>query len=135
MNDHARLVAIGTFRQPDEANMFRLRLDSEKIESHLEGEYTIATYPLISNAIGGVRVLVSERDAEVASHILEDHYRERAEADAKRAKTCPRCQSEAGLEVHRSPILGILAVLTLGIFCLLFPWPRYRCPECGHKWR
>ena len=136
MNSHYHPVAIGSCPQPHEAHLVQLKLGSEGVESSLDGEYTIAVNPLLSNVTGGVRILVSESDAEKASGILQDYCREKAEADAKKARICPECQSDNGVAVHRPLILSVVAVLTLGLlFCFVCPWRKYRCPECGCRWR
>ena len=100
--DENAFVVIGSFPQPHEAHMVQAILDSEGIESNLEGEYTIAANPLWSNALGGVRLAVSKSDVEPACRLLEEYRRGKAESEAKRARTCPQCQSEdVGIKKNR----------------------------------
>lgn len=135
MNEHAQLVVIRTFSHPDLARVLQAALDSEGIESHLGGEHTVAVAPYLANAIGGVQLLVRECDAPAAARILKDYSSARAKGDAERDGICPECQCENGRRIRRSVIFSVLAVLTLGLFCFLFHWPRYRCTDCGHEWR
>ena len=44
---------------------------------------------------------------------------------------CPHC-GEVGATV-RSPAIGMLKVLTLGLFAVAFPGSR-KCIHCGYKW-
>lgn len=134
MEDSCDTVVVATVSQPMDATMVQVRLGADGIESQLDGEFTVAVNPLLSNALGGVRVLVSAGDAERAAEIVADFFREKAEEEAVVAKTCPRCGSKNGAMVRRPLLLGLLAVVTLGAFCLLYPWYRYRCPDCKHKW-
>ena len=135
MTDHPRGVVIATFSQPQDAHIMQSLLASRDIPSELDGEYTIGANPLLSNAIGGVRLLVPPDHADTASKLLEECRRQRAEAQAERARTCPKCQSTNTRNIRESMIVGILAVITLGVLSLVFPYPRHKCIECGHKWR
>ncbi|MFO7821869.1 MAG: DUF2007 domain-containing protein, partial [Lentisphaeria bacterium] len=88
-----------------------------------------------SNAVGWVKVLVDEENLEDARCIIEEHRRTAAEQHEDARKRCPKCGGTDGQEIKRPLILGILAVLTLGALTLLIGWPRFKCPDCGHKWR
>jgi hypothetical protein len=134
MEQTAQMVAVATASQPMDATTLQLELGSYGIESELDGEFTIAINPILSNAIGGMKILVSAEDAEQARSILAAHAQAKAEERAAKAKTCPKCNHENGEEIRRPSWAGILAVFTLGVFCLLYPWPKYRCPDCHHKW-
>ncbi len=135
MESTPHMVVVATVSQPFEATPIQMKLGSFGIESELNGEMTVAANPFLSNAIGGIQVLVSETDAERATEILAEHRRVEAEEEAARARTCPKCGNTNGVPVKRPVLIAILAVVTLGAFCLLYPWPRYRCPDCRHKWR
>jgi hypothetical protein len=135
MEQTPQMIVVATVSQPLEATPVQVKLGSFGIESQLNGEMTIAANPLLSNAVGGIHVLVSESDAERAIEILAQHHREESEAEARRARSCPECGNENGVLVKRPIVIAILAVITIGAFCLLYPWPRYRCPDCRHKWR
>ena len=130
-----QLVVVGRFSQPYEVDTVQSILDSVGIESCTEGENTVAANPFLSNAIGGIRLLVFEPDAETAAQVLQNYHDEQVEDDLEKSSTCPSCQSKSITEVHHSIVFYILAVLTLGVFFLLFPWPRHRCTECKREWR
>jgi hypothetical protein len=135
MESTPHMVVVATVSQPFEATPIQMKLGSFGIESELNGEMTVAANPFLSNAIGGIQVLVSETDAERATEILAEHRRVEAEVEAVRARTCPKCGNTNGVPVKRPVLIAILAVVTLGAFCLLYPWPRYRCQDCRHKWK
>ena len=129
------MVTVATVSHPIEATPIQMKLGSFGLESELDGDLTVAAHPLLSNAIGGIHILVSSADAARASEILAEHRRAEAAEEAQRARTCPKCKSQNGIPVKRPVLVGILAVLTIGVFSLLYPWPRYKCPDCRHKWR
>ena len=135
MDKDDRLVVVGAFSQPYEVDTVQILLDSVGIESCTEGENTVAVDPFLSNAIGGIRLLVFESDAEAASEVLQNYHDEQAEQDLEKSRKCPSCQSDSIVDVHSVAIFYVLAVLTLGVFFLLFPWPRHKCSECKHEWR
>jgi len=129
------MVAVATASQPMDATTIQVELGSCGIESELDGEFTVAANPLLSNAIGGIKILVPVQDAERAMSILAISAQEKSEAAAVLAKTCPKCKNENGETVSRPNWAGILAVFTLGAFALFYPWPKYKCPNCNHTWR
>lgn len=69
--DTLRPVVVATFQDPLEASMARSRLEAEGILATLDGEYHVAMAWWISNAIGGVKLLVRQCDLESARRILE----------------------------------------------------------------
>ena len=129
------MVPITTVSQPAEATPLQVLLGSHGIKSQLDGDYTVAANPLLSNAVGGIQLMVSETNAKHATDILAEYRRAEAEEEAIRARTCPKCGCQNGDLIKRPLIFAILAIVTLGAFCLLYPWPKYKCPDCGHKWR
>jgi hypothetical protein len=64
------LVTVAKCSLPGEAHAIRVRLESEGIPVFLFDEFTIAMDWLLSNAIGGVKVQVSDYDLERAREIL-----------------------------------------------------------------
>ena len=126
---------VTTASQPMEATMIQVALGSHDIDSKLDGEYTIGVDPLLSNAIGGVKVMVAAEDLALAHQILTELEQNKKESEALKSRTCPSCGCEKGESMERPNIIGIASVLTLGAFTLLFPWSRYKCPDCGNKWK
>ena len=62
---------IAKFQYSAEAQIIKGRLESEGIQVFLSDNITIDTDPLVSNAIGGVKLKVLSTDAMEAQHILE----------------------------------------------------------------
>jgi hypothetical protein len=64
-----RLVTIGTFSTPWEAQIAQARLGAEGLHSLIANEHVIRLVAL-SNAVGGVQLKVRERDVEAAAAVL-----------------------------------------------------------------
>jgi hypothetical protein len=134
MEENIKMVAVATASQPMEATTIQVELGSCGIDSELDGEFTVAANPLLSNAIGGIKILVPLQEAERAMSILAANAQAKAEEEAALAKTCPKCKNENGEAIQRPNWAGVLAVITMGAFSVFYPWPKYRCPDCNHKW-
>lgn len=49
------------------------RLKDEFITCYLQDEYTVTIDPLLSNAIGGIKLMVAEAQIDRAKEILQDY--------------------------------------------------------------
>lgn len=65
-------IVICTYDNYIPAHIALGRLQSENINCYLQDEYTVTIDPLISNAIGGIKLLVAEAQAERALSILQN---------------------------------------------------------------
>lgn len=64
------LKVVRKFSFPHEANIAKINLESVGINSHIADEHTINMQWLYSDAMGGVRLMVSEADFDAAMEIL-----------------------------------------------------------------
>lgn len=62
---------IAVFTYSSEAQIIKSRLEAEGIEVFLFDQFTVDTDPLVSNAIGGIKLKVWAHDEERALQILE----------------------------------------------------------------
>ena len=72
------------------ANMQLSMLKEQGIDCYLKDEYTITIDPLLSPAIGGMKLMVEENQAESANQILEDSDKTFLQTIA-----CPNCGKHA----------------------------------------
>ncbi len=68
-----RLVTIASFATPLDAHLAKNRLEADGIRAALEAETTSSMAWYLTNAIGGVKLLVFEQDAEQAVTVLEEN--------------------------------------------------------------
>ena len=67
------MTTIATFTTPEDAHLFRAYLGAQGIEGFLLDEYFVQLFWKYSNAIGGVRVVVDDADAEAATKVYETY--------------------------------------------------------------
>ena len=127
---------IGAYQYSSEAVIIRGRLQAEGIEVFMTDNYTIDTDPLVSNAIGGVKLFVKTEDLEKAEHILGDISKYSLDNTGKPI-ICTECESakvNVGSTVKDLKSL-IAFVFTFLTAIVLPPYTKYkyRCAECGNE--
>ncbi len=65
------LITLITFELPQESFIIKSKLESEDIYVFLKDEFTVQTDNFLSNAIGGVKLQVFEKDVEKSLEILK----------------------------------------------------------------
>ncbi len=123
---------IAKFQYSSEAQIIKGRLESEGIQVFLSDNLTIDTDPLISNAIGGVKLKVLSEDTLKARHIL-DSIQKYSIDDEGNAIQCPKCRSEQ-IELF-STITDFKSFFSFLIGFLFGTLPfrtrhKYKCEEC-----
>lgn len=114
---------LGTFEFPADVQMIKGRLEVEGIQVFLRDENTINSDPLISSAIGGVKLQVHTLDAERAQQIFGE-VRNYATDNSGKLIVCPNCKATKS-EIYYS---------RKGIFQKLFPFfepKKYKCANCN----
>ncbi len=111
------------------ANILLLRLKSEGIECYLKDENTITIDPLLSPALGGIKLMVRETDLLKATNILEEF-----EEAYLQTLACPSCGSKSFQRIVRTKSSGgLLAALVARLIhgsedsTMII----YRCHNCG----
>ncbi len=136
-----RLVTVASFATPTEASLAASRLEQEGIRSFLENENTIATDFLLSNAIGGVRVVVAESDVlrarevlQMSPAVIDEDDLDEFDGYADEPYRCPECHRKELDFVPFSGVVALSSLLLLGL-PLLFISRAKRCRACGHVWK
>lgn len=123
---------IARFQYSSEAQIIKGRLEAEGIQVFLSDNLTIDTDPLVSNAIGGVKLKVLSRQALKAQHILSSIEKYSID-DEGRTINCPNCKSE---KVELFSTIKDVKSLFWFIFGFLFsslPFytkHKYTCEDC-----
>lgn len=129
-----RLITVGAYTVPYEANIAQGLLESEEIPSFLMDYYTIYVQWLYSNALGGVKLQVPEEYTDKAREILSDSLNAEYPPEFFTEGSCPRC----GHGETEYILLGkrwIFLTWLLTGYPLMCPFARLRCPKCGYRWR
>jgi rubredoxin len=135
MNDW---VAVASFSQPVEAHLARTKLESEGIPCVVGDENLIRVDWLLSNAVGGVKLMVPRSEVERARDALRP--RPRLVVVAERGEPsdgdliCPRCRSD---DVYYSRYNRRIAGVFILLLGFLIPWRdrRWACTQCGYEWK
>ena len=139
------MVTIAAFREVAHAHLARGFLESAGVPAVIEDQYIVGIHWLYSNAVGGVKLRVSEQHAEQASLLLASQSQESAETEAEYRRVagegdaCPSCKSERvtpsklAERVKALFLLGILPTVPAIPFLL---WSnKWRCQDCGQAWK
>lgn len=134
-------VTVATFSHPVEAHLAKTKLESEGIACVVIDEYLVRVNWLLSNAIGGVKVMVPGWEADRARDALRPAPHLVVVADPEDAANpshgdliCPNCRSY-DVYFHR------FSRRIAGVFWLFFgfivPWlsRKWVCKQCGYEWK
>jgi DNA-directed RNA polymerase subunit RPC12/RpoP len=114
---------IATFEYTAEAQVMKGRFMSQGIEVFLKDEYTVDVDPMVSHAIGGVKLQVHAKDSAAAIELYNE-IREYETDPHGNPIACPECEGERIL----------IAPSKKSIVYLLFPFfepNRYICSNCN----
>ena len=125
------MKTIATFSKPEEAHLFRTRLEAAGIQAFVQDENMIQMDWLYSNAIGGVRVQVADEDIETAQEFLGADT-EQHPSDAL-DPICPVCGSHEIKPYELPRRIAFLSILLFRI-PLLLSRHRWCCSSCHHVW-
>lgn len=130
------LVEIARFRDVPVATMMKGALESAGIQCFLADDQMINTNWFYSNALGGVKLLVSPADFDAAKEVLEQPIPERiefAEGEEYEQPRCPKCGS---LNVS---FQNIDEATAFGSAWMGIPLPytldRWECKDCEATWK
>lgn len=131
----SKFKQIASFQYASEAYLIKAKLESEGIEVLLQNEQTINSDPLLSHAIGGVKLFVYKEDVEKAFQILSiiSSY---SIDDNGNKMICPKCGSSQILFLTTVTNFKSLVSFIFGLFLNVLPFYTrymYRCEKCNHQ--
>ncbi|MDP4283109.1 MAG: hypothetical protein Q8891_01695 [Bacteroidota bacterium] len=121
------LVTIRTFQNYFSTHILLTKLRHEGIECYLKDEFTITVDPFLSNAVGGIKLVVKQKDEQEACELLrlfDEEYRN--------SVACPKCGSHSiELVPKRTTANMITAILSwlLGDYAVSAE-NIYQCSSC-----
>jgi hypothetical protein len=124
-------TAVASFFWLNEAELAKVLLESHGIAAELSDTGITSMDPLMGNAVGGIKLLVSDNQVAEAISIIKA---DQDEASRNYKPWCPNCDSENVVE-HEAPAwFKVLSVCTLGLAGVLFA-KSFRCNDCNYRWR
>ncbi len=124
------MVILKTFDNYFSANITLSRLQQEGIHCYLKDEYTVTIDPILSNAIGGIKLAVEKNDVEQAMELLHQFEKEYLSS-----VECPQCGGNH-IELISKPGAGnfITALLTwMFSSYAIAPEKIYQCSDCMYE--
>ena len=118
-----KFYQLASFEYVADVQIVKGKLESEGIPVFLRDENTLNSDPLISNAIGGVKLQVYSKDKERAIAIYNS-IRTYASDNNGKPIVCPNCKAQRSEPYYNSK----------GIFYKLFPFfekRKYKCLNCN----
>ena len=125
-------VIIRSFDNYVSAHIAMGRLEEDGIKCWLKDENTVTIDPILTNAVGGIKLMVANSGAERAITILRT-----IDSEQKALHPCPKCGS-LNIELVSTPrkASNWLSVL-VGFFITSYAMPVdkvYHCFDCGHEY-
>ncbi|MDN3491776.1 putative signal transducing protein [Winogradskyella bathintestinalis] len=126
-------VTIAQFQYSSEAEIIKGRLEFDGIQVFLKDNITIDTDPLVSNAIGGIKLKVLAKDEDEAKAILKSIQQYSLDNDGHPI-TCPNC-GNSHVELYSTiNDLKSLVSFIVGFVTGTLPFStryQYKCEDCN----
>lgn len=143
-----KIIVFETYYNPIEANIVKARLLDSGVQCFLSDENTITINPLYTQALGGVKLHLFEKDVDIAKNILqdeniqialdeavEDQFESFAEGDQSKV-ICSICgSSNVGYVQATKKRFGIFTMAVSLLFAV-YPFAvkkTYHCFDCKHE--
>lgn len=126
---------IAVFAYPAEALAVKGKLESEDIMVFLKDEFTVAADPLISNAIGGVKMQVHKEDFIKAMAIMEQSNPDLLKHRVDYIK-CPNCKKNKARDRRNIETARNFSEKMKAVGLSIFPFTNslnYECKNCHTK--
>jgi len=124
------MVIIQTFDNSFNANIQLTRLRAAGIECYLKDEYTVTIDPLLSNAIGGIKLVVRKSEEYKVRRLLGE-----MNASSDNRLLCPQCGSHKFILVPKRSTENLLTAITTWLFSAYAVSVEnvYQCTDCGYE--
>lgn len=126
-----KFVPVQVYQNYVDAHIIRGRLEEAGIDCWLKDEHTVTTNPIWTNAVGGIKLMVSEEQQNEAVSLLQEF-----ETVRKNSRACVNCGSN-NIEYVSTPRkasnwFSALASFFFGDYAIA-PDKVYHCFDCGHE--
>jgi predicted RNA-binding Zn-ribbon protein involved in translation (DUF1610 family) len=124
------LVTVRTFSNSFSANLLLSKLRNGGIECYLKDEYTVTMDPLLTNAVGGIKLVVKKEDAAEVFELLMQF-----DKDFQSKAVCPKCGSHNIELVPKRNAANMITAILSWIFSAYAVSAEnvYKCSNCGYE--
>ncbi len=124
------IVIIRTFDNYFYANITLTKLQDAGIECWLRDENTVTIDPILSNAIGGIKLVVKDSDQPEAIKLLELF-----DEEYMKAVKCPQCAQTTITRINKPGATNFFTSIFTWLFSsyALATEQVYQCSHCGYE--
>ncbi len=125
-------VQLISYQYSSEAIIIKGKLESEGISVFLRDNNTIDTYPLYSNAVGGVKLFVKNDDYIKANEVLSQ-ISEYSMDETNQLANCPKCnEKQIKMTTSINDTKSLLAFIFSMLFIIMpfYSKHKYKCTKC-----
>lgn len=124
-------IVLNSYNTYIDAHIAKGVLESEGIHCWMNDENTITVNPILTNAVGGIKLMVDKENAQRAWDILNELKQEQ-----KKKLSCPKCGSN-NIEFVSTPRkaanwLSAITTFFLGDYAMAVDKVNH-CFDCGHE--
>jgi predicted RNA-binding Zn-ribbon protein involved in translation (DUF1610 family) len=122
------MITLRSFDNYFYANIMLTKMEDAGIECWLKDENTVTIDPLLSNAIGGIKLVVKETDVEDATKLLQQF-----DEEYLRSVKCPKCGSNTITSVTKPGVSNYITAILTWLFSSYAVGAEqiYQCSTCG----
>ena len=121
---------VKTFDNYFSANIILSRLQASGIECYLMDEFTVTLDPILTNAIGGIKLVVKKENAAAVKKILQTY-----QLEYLLSATCPQCGSNSFTHVAKPNVTNYVTAILTWLFSSYAVATDYvyQCGNCRYE--
>ena len=123
-------VCVRTFSNYVSANILLAKLKAGGVHCYLKDENTVTMDPLLTVAVGGIKLMVTETDVPEVLRILKSF-----DNDYRRRAVCPKCGSHDIDLVPKRSVTNMTTAILSWLFSsyAISAENVYKCGNCGYE--
>ncbi len=124
------IITLRSFDNYFLASITLTKLQGAGVNCYLKDENTVTIDPILSNAIGGIKIVVKEEDAAEAKKILQQFDEEYLQS-----VKCPQCGAGAITLVSKPGVKNFVTAILTWAFSdyAVAAESIYQCGKCGYE--
>jgi len=131
-----RPVMIRRYRDLPEASIAKSVLESAGVDCILADGNLVRLDWFYSNLVGGIKLLVPEKDAQAAMQLLDESTPEKFDVEGVGEYEQPHCPKCGSMDVSLDGLNKPLTFAAMYITSVPIPVTTagWKCHSCGHQW-
>jgi len=124
------LITVQTFDNYFTANIILTRLQASGVVCFLKDENTVTIDPILCNAIGGIKLVVSKADEAATIKLLRGY-----QIEYLLSATCPMCGSNSFTQIAKPEAVNFITAIITWLFSSYAVVPKYvyQCGNCNYE--